>query len=103
MFVDLKEGDRVTAFEWNLIYMVEWLSENVKYILRDEPFPLPVKGQHSLELLKHCLLFESDDDDECDAWFDAKQEGEFKHSWFSNRAGFFCRMYFLEELAVTSR
>jgi hypothetical protein len=48
-------------------------------------------------------LFESDDDDECDAWFDAKQEGEFKHSWFSNRAGFFCRMYFLEELAVTSR
>ncbi|GEB31701.1 hypothetical protein [Brevibacillus parabrevis] len=52
----------MTAFEWNLIYMVEWLSENVKYILRDEPFPLPVKGQHSLELLKHCLLFESDDD-----------------------------------------
>ena len=30
-----KRGDRVTAFEW--------LSENLKYILRDEPFPLPVK------------------------------------------------------------
>lgn len=67
------------------------LDKEVKehYILSDEPFPLPVKGQHSVELLNNCLLFESDNDDEFDAWFDTKQEWEFKHSWFSNRAGSF--------------
>ncbi|WP_244188324.1 DUF5984 family protein [Paenibacillus kribbensis] len=84
-----KRENSVTTFQWNLIYIVEWLSENLKHILTDEAFPLPVAGQNSLELMDHCLLFESDDDDEFDAWFDTKQEWEFKHSWFSNRAGSF--------------
>ncbi|WP_353961270.1 DUF5984 family protein [Paenibacillus sp. S-12] len=84
-----KRQNSVTIYQWNLIYIVEWFSENLKYILSDVPFPLPVEGQHSLELLDNCLLFESDDDNEFDAWFDTKQEWEFKHSWFSNRAGSF--------------
>lgn len=84
-----KRVDSVTAYQWNLIYITEWFSENLKCILSNEPFPLPVEGQDSLELLDHCLLFESDNDDEFDAWFDTKQEWEFKHSWFSNRAGSF--------------
>jgi len=84
-----KRVDSVTAYQWNLIYITEWFSENLKYILSNEPFPLPVEGQDSLELLDHCLLFESDNDDEFDAWFDTKQEWEFRHSWFSNRAGSF--------------
>lgn len=84
-----KRENSVTIYQWNLIYIVEWFSENLKYILSDKPFPLPVEGQHSLELLDNCLLFESDNDDEFDAWFDTKQEWEFKHSWFSNRAGSF--------------
>lgn len=84
-----KKVDRVTTYQWNLIYIVEWFSENLKHILSEEPFPLPVEGQHSLELLDHCLLFESDNDDEFDAWFETKQDWEFKHSWFSNRAGSF--------------
>lgn len=84
-----KRVDNETTYQWNLIHIVEWFSENLKSILSEEPFPLPVEGQHSLELLDNCLLFESDDDDEFDAWFDTKQEWEFKHSWFSNRAGSF--------------
>ncbi len=76
-------------FQWNLIYIVEWFSENLKYILNDKQFPLPVEGQHSLELINNCLLFDSDDDDEFDEWFDKKQDWEFKHSWFSSRAGSF--------------
>ncbi|WP_368087120.1 DUF5984 family protein [Paenibacillus sp. cl6col] len=84
-----KRQNNLTIYQWNLIYIVEWFSENLKYILSDVPFPLPVEGQHSLELLDNCLLFESDDDNEFDAWFDTKQEWEFKHSWFSNRAGSF--------------
>ena len=84
-----KRGNSVTNYQWNLIYIVEWLSENLKYILSDEPFPFPVEGKHSLELLDNCLSFDSDNDDEFDEWFDTKQDWEFKHSWFSNRAGSF--------------
>ncbi|WP_238533456.1 hypothetical protein [Paenibacillus terrae] len=84
-----KREDIVTPFQWNLIYIVEWFSENLKHILSDEAFPLPVEGQNSLEIIDNCLLFESDNDDEFDEWFDTKQEWEFKHSWFSNRAGSF--------------
>lgn len=84
-----KRVDSETTYQWNLIYIVEWFCENLKYILSEEPFPLPVEGQNSLELLDNSLLFESDNDDEFDAWFDKKQEWEYKHSWFSNRAGSF--------------
>lgn len=84
-----KKVDSVTTYQWNLIYIVEWFGENLKCILNEELFPLPVEGGHALELLDNCLLFESDNDDEFDAWFNTKQEWEFKHSWFSNRAGSF--------------
>jgi len=79
----------VMTFQWNLLYIVEWFSENLKYILSDKPFPLPVEGKNSLELIDNCLLFDSDNDDEFDAWFDKKQEWEFQHSWFSSRGGSF--------------
>ncbi|MDP4097352.1 hypothetical protein OIN60_11285 [Paenibacillus sp. P96] len=84
-----KRENSLNTYQWNLIYIVEWFSENLKYILSDDSFPLPVEGQHSLELLDNCLSFESDNDDEFDAWFDTKQEWEFQHSWFSSRAGSF--------------
>ncbi|MCG7410897.1 hypothetical protein MH117_26295 [Paenibacillus sp. ACRRX] len=84
-----KRENSVNIYQWNLIYIVEWFSENLKYILNDELFPLPVEGRNALEILNNCMLFESDHDDEFDAWFDTKQEWEFKHSWFSNRAGSF--------------
>lgn len=84
-----KRENIVKSFQWNLIYIVEWFSENLKHILNDEAFPLPVEGQNSIELINNCLLFDSENDDEFDAWFDTNQEWEFKHSWFSNRAGSF--------------
>ncbi|MFP4979373.1 hypothetical protein ACE6ED_28580 [Paenibacillus sp. CN-4] len=84
-----KRVDSEITYQWNLIHIVEWFSENLKYILSEESFPLPVEGRHSLELLDNCLLFKSDNGDKFNAWFDKKQEWEFKHSWFSNRAGSF--------------
>ncbi|WP_239634086.1 hypothetical protein [Paenibacillus sp. H1-7] len=79
----------VITYQWNLIYIVEWFSENLIYILGDDPFPLPVEGQHSLELLDNSFISELDNDSDFDEWFDIKQNWEFKHSWFLNRAGSF--------------
>lgn len=84
-----KRDNIIMTYQWNLIYIVEWFSKNLMCILSDKAFPLLVEGKNSLELMDNCLLFESDNDDEFDVWFDTKQEWEFKHSWFSNRAGSF--------------
>jgi len=93
-----KRENRITKYQWNLINIVEWFSENLKYIFNDEMFPLPVEGQNSLELLDNCFSFESDSDEEFDKWFETKQEWEFKHSWFSNRAGSFLPDVFFRRL-----
>ncbi|ENQ3105783.1 hypothetical protein ACEOWJ_001770 [Bacillus cereus] len=84
-----KRKDTIVNYQWNVMYIVEWFSENLKHILSTEPFPLPVEGRHSIELLENCLEFDSDNEDEFDEWFDKKQDWEFKHSWFSSRAGSF--------------
>ncbi|WP_059051194.1 hypothetical protein [Paenibacillus senegalimassiliensis] len=74
-------------YEWNLIYLVDWISKNLNNILYDEEFPLPVNGKTTLELLINSSEFNSDNDDEFDEWFSAKQDWEFKHSWISSRGG----------------
>lgn len=74
-------------YEWNLIYIVEWLCNNLEFILGYDPFPLPVKGQTTLQLIQESNKFECEEDDELYLWYQAKSSWTFRHSWFSNRAG----------------
>jgi hypothetical protein len=80
-------GDSTTQYEWNLIYIVEWLCNNLEYVLGYDPFPVPVQGQNALELIKESNKFECEDDNEIYLWHHAKNSWTFRHSWFSNRAG----------------
>ncbi|SDF88319.1 hypothetical protein [Sporomusa acidovorans] len=77
----------LSKYEWNLIYIVEWLCNNLEYVLGYDPFPLPVNGKNSLELIRESDKFESEEDDEFYLWYQAKSSWIFRHSWFSNRAG----------------
>lgn len=43
-----KRADSETTYQWNLIYIVEWFSENLKYILSEEPFPSLLKDNTHL-------------------------------------------------------
>lgn len=81
------KNNQEQTYEWNLIYVVEWICENLPIIIQDEEFPLPVKGNTTFELLTNSLDFDSENDDEFDDWFSTKQDWEFKHSWFSSRGG----------------
>lgn len=74
-------------YEWNLIYIVEWLCNKLEFILGYDPFPLPVQGQNVLDLIQETNNFESEEDDEFYLWYRAKSLWTFRHSWFSNRAG----------------
>jgi hypothetical protein len=74
-------------YEWNLIYIVEWLCNNLEFIFGYDPYPLPVQGKNVLELIQESNKFECDEDDEFYLWYQAKSSWTFRHSWFSNRAG----------------
>ena len=77
----------INEYEWNLIYLIEWLCENLEYILGYDPYPLPVEGSTTLELLEKCDEFETEEDDEMYLWYRANGSWLFRHNWFNNRDG----------------
>ncbi|WP_411680984.1 hypothetical protein [Clostridium thailandense] len=79
--------DQIRDYEWNLIFIVEWLCKNKNNILNETQFPLPTEGNNAIELYNNSGDFDSDDDDEFDSWFEKRQDWYFKHSWYSNNGG----------------
>ncbi|AOT68319.1 hypothetical protein [Geosporobacter ferrireducens] len=84
-----KIGNDTVDYKWNLLYIVEWMCENLHHILGYDPFPLPIQGESTLELIKNADEFETDEDDEMYLWYQAKSSWIFRHSWFQNRGGSF--------------
>ncbi len=74
-------------YEWNLLYIVEWLSKNLTSILCEVEFPLPVSANSSIDFLNKSNEFDSDDIDEFERWFEKRQDWYFRHSWYSSRGG----------------
>ena len=85
----------LTEFKWDIRDIVEWLEKDMSRILNEEEgFPLPVQGSNALELYENSH-FESDNEDEEDAWYDIRYEWFYDHSWLSSRAGgFLARLFF---------
>lgn len=76
-------------FKWNLDSLVEWFENNIKYIIKEEKFPLLINAESSIDFYNKSSEFDSDDMDEFDRWYDIRQEWYFHHSWFINRDGAF--------------
>ena len=92
----LEEKESKT-YTWNLYFIIEWLCENLEFILGYDDFPLPVKGENILELVDAANNFEIEDELEEYLWHSAKSSWTFRHTWFSSRGGsvlalaYFCR------------
>jgi len=82
----LREDQR-HEYEWDLIFIVEWLCKNKNNILNESQFPLPSEGNNALELYYNSGDFDSDNIDVFDTWFKKRQDWYFKHSWYSNNGG----------------
>ena len=95
--------NKTTNYNWNLLYIVEWLCENLYYLLGYDPFPLPVQGENALELIENADEYESDEDNDMYLWYQAKSSWLFKHSWFCNRGGSFLADVILEGIGIVSR
>lgn len=79
--------NRIREYEWDLIFIVEWLYKNINNAINETQFPLPVEGNNSIEFYNNCGDFDSDDDDEFFSWFEKRQDWYFRHGWFSNNGG----------------
>lgn len=83
------------SYRWNLIGIFEWFCKNLEYVLREDQFPVQAVGNSTLSLIEDSYNYQPQDDDEFDSWADKKQDWEFRHSWYSARAGsFLARAYF---------
>ena len=81
--------DKIHEYEWDLIFIVEWLRRNKNNILDEIQFPLPCEGNNGVELYYNSGDFDSDNDEEFNTWFKKRQSWYFKHSWYSNNGGSF--------------
>ena len=84
----------VHCYQWNLYYVLDWICDNLEYILGFDPFPLPVTGSNTLELLESSNMFESDHVTEY-LWYSASTNWVRRHSWLANDDGTsLSRVYF---------
>lgn len=94
----LRNGQGIRSYEANLIYIVEWLCENLQYILSDDQLALPVEGSNVIELYNKSIELETDDETEIDNWFEIRQEWYSRHNWFWNKGGSFLPEVFFRKV-----
>ena len=88
-----KKGGVVYTYRWRECQdIIEWIHENMKYILSDDKFPLSISADSSAEKCE--ISYKSDLDDI--EQYEILQEWMFRHSWFSDRAGsYLADIYFV--------
>lgn len=75
------------VYQWNLFYIIDWFCDNIEYILGYDPFPLPVKGNCSFELIEKASNVIIEDDLEEYLWFHSKSKWDFRHRMSRNNDG----------------
>ena len=73
------------SYEGNLYYIVDWLCTKLEYYLGYDAFPLPVKGDTSLELIDSANKYENENFLEEELWYTSKRRWVLNHCWFVAR------------------
>ncbi len=85
----LVQGDNILAFEqncqvrttrWNLDELAFWLRDFLNNMVED-PYPVAVDGEYAAIKDINAREFDSDDDDEFDAYYDCLDEWNLRHRW----------------------
>ncbi len=79
-----EKGGVIYTYRWNECQdIIEWIHENMKYILSDDKFPLSISASSSAEKCEVSFKLDIDNIEK----YEILQEWMFRHSWFSARAG----------------
>lgn len=88
-------GTNILAFErdgkqyttrWNLDEIVLWL-RNFVNSMKDDPYPVQSDGQYAAEKDINARDFDSDDEEEFDAYYDKLDEWNERHRWHPASSG----------------
>ena len=72
---------------WNIDELINYLHETTDFLYEDDPFPVNVEGDCASELENNARDFESDNEEEMDAYYGKLNDWVYKHSWNHARSG----------------
>lgn len=82
--LQFEKGGVIYPYRWNDCQdIVEWIHENMIYIMHEDKFPLSISANSAAEKCE--LSYEADWENT--EQYEILQEWMFKHSWFSARSG----------------
>ena len=82
-----KINGEVKKYEWNLMYVTEWLVDNLEYIIGHDPFPLFQSEKNLNDILETAYDKEWEDDLEFDLWYGSLNTWIRRHAWRAESGG----------------
>lgn len=91
--LQFEKGGVIYTYRWKECQdIIEWIYENMMYILSDDKFPLSISADSAAEKCEISYKLDFDDIEQ----YEILQEWMFRHSWFSARAGsYLADVYFV--------
>ena len=91
--LQFEKGGVIYTYRWKECQdIIEWIYENMMYILSDDNFPLSISADSAAEKCEISYKLDFDDIEQ----YEILQEWMFRHSWFSARAGsYLADVYFV--------
>ena len=81
----MREGQVYTT-RWNLDELAFWLRDFLDHMAED-PYPIDVPGHYAAEKDNNAREFDSDDDEEFDAYYEKLYEWNLRHRWHTASSG----------------
>ncbi len=81
---EMIRGGEKCKYEWSLIYLVEWIVNNIDSVIGYDPFPFSsIYSDNLIDMLDLAWEKDFEDDSENILWYEALGAWESRHTWSS--------------------
>ena len=81
-----KREDQIYTTRWNLDELAFWLRDFLDHMAED-PYPVDVPGDYAAMKDNNAREFDSDDEEELDAYYEMLYEWNLRHRWHTASSG----------------
>ncbi len=78
--------DRIYTTRWNLDELAFWLRDFLDH-MEEDPYPVDAPGDYAAEKDNNAREFDSDNDEEFDAYYEKLYEWNLRHRWHTASSG----------------
>lgn len=78
--LSFENDGRILTTRWNIDGLALWLREFLNH-MEEDPYPVEAEGEYAAIKDINARNFDSDDDEEFDAYYDKLDEWNFRHRW----------------------